>query len=180
MSDCLSKGWQGPSWWGGERGERRKEEGGSQQQQQQQPHGVKVEGSSFFLCLSFPFPLWTPSRLAASLARWAFASCGRRRGVGNSVHHHKRWVWQTIPQPVHSWLMLLCELSQTVWFVLCVLHQWGKSFAGCFHVFNCKSSVALTRITVQANEDECFPFTLQSPAVWVCVYVGGNTVHFKV
>lgn len=48
-----------------------------------------------------------------------------------------------------------------------------KSFARmswCFLVFNCKSSGALTGIMVQANEDECFPFTSQSPALYVCVW----------
>lgn len=43
----------------------------------------------------------------------------------------------------------------------------------CLGVFSCnyKSSVALTRIMVQANEDESFLFILQSHALCMCIYV---------
>lgn len=47
--------------------------------------------------------------------------------------------------------------------------------------------MALTRIMAQANEDECSPFTIQSPVFYVCLYicVGGSVnseilMHFKV
>lgn len=54
---------------------------------------------------------------------------------------------------------------------------------GCLGVFscNCESSVALTRIMVQANEDESFLFILQSHALCMCVYMcERETVHFNV